>query len=249
MDLIERSEHGAQRHPWEIARATFFCRLLKRNDLLDSDTWLDVGSGDAWFAKQLLRSLPTTASVEAWDVFYTPEEVVGQSSGRLQLTIEQPHERFDRVLLMDVIEHIEDDRGFLRGILDKNLNADGRVLITVPAYQKLFSEHDVQLRHFRRYSPRECRSLIADCGLEICKQGGLFHSLLIARAIAIGIEKLRKKSSQQGIGRWTHGDFLTKAVLAALQSEARLSVSSSRRGLTVPGLTYWALCKRTSDSV
>ena len=47
-----------RRHPWEVARARFFIRLIQRLGLpAVTDGWLDVGAGDAWFAQQLLAVL------------------------------------------------------------------------------------------------------------------------------------------------------------------------------------------------
>lgn len=57
---------------------------------------------------------------------------------------------YDLLLLMDVIEHVEDPVGLInsyKGFLKK----EGRILITVPAFQSLWSQHDVILEHVKRY--------------------------------------------------------------------------------------------------
>lgn len=56
----------------------------------------------------------------------------------------------DGVLLADVLEHIEDDKNFLADILE-NLRPGAIVVITVPAFQFLWSRHDLVLGHVRRY--------------------------------------------------------------------------------------------------
>ena len=67
MDLIERHGAARGRHPWEIARARFFLRLLDRlGCLATTPSWLDVGAGDAWFAEQLRPLLPDEASLVCW---------------------------------------------------------------------------------------------------------------------------------------------------------------------------------------
>ena len=58
------------------------------------------------------------------------------------------------VLLTDVLEHIEDDRGFLSRIVSL-LSPDAVLLITVPAERALWSEHDISLGHYRRYEWEE----------------------------------------------------------------------------------------------
>lgn len=54
-------------------------------------------------------------------------------------------------LLMDVLEHIEDDVGFLKSTV-LSLPPGGYLLITVPAEMTLWSKHDEEVGHFRRYS-------------------------------------------------------------------------------------------------
>lgn len=73
--------------------------------------------------------------------------------------------RVKLITLMDVLEHVEDDRGLLESIIENV--ADGTVIvITVPADMTLWSEHDVVLGHFRRYDPRLLASLLTDLPAE-----------------------------------------------------------------------------------
>jgi len=59
--------------------------------------------------------------------------------------------KFDLIVLLDVLEHIEDTREFLSNI-NKILEDDGRVVFAVPAYQALWSKHDEDLKHIKRYN-------------------------------------------------------------------------------------------------
>ncbi len=65
------------------------------------------------------------------------------------------------VLLADVLEHIEDDRKFMEDII-YNLNRSGIILLTVPAHQFLWSNHDAALGHRRRYSAKSLHDLWKD---------------------------------------------------------------------------------------
>lgn len=67
-------------------------------------------------------------------------------------------EKFDLICLFDVLEHIEEDCNSLIEI-NKLLEDDGRIILTVPAYQFLFSEHDKYLHHKRRYSKKALLTL------------------------------------------------------------------------------------------
>jgi hypothetical protein len=248
VDLTERKGSVAQRHPWEVARAEFFLRLLARSGVLQADgIWLDVGSGDAWFGRQLRRLLPPEAELTCWDINYTPEDLaVGDESENegISLVAERPDVRFDRLLMLDVIEHVEDDAAFVRSTVRDLLTDGGIALISVPAYQALFSSHDRMLRHYRRYSPAGCRRLLESSGLIVLAEGGLFHSLLPARGAQVILDRVRPmKSLSAGIGDWQGGKIATRVLTRGLIIEGKLSLALGLRGHTLPGLSYWALCR------
>ena len=63
---------------------------------------------------------------------------------------------YDLILIADVIEHVRRPKNLLRN-LKKFLKKDGRILITVPAYQFLFSKKDKVLGHYRRYDKKRLK--------------------------------------------------------------------------------------------
>jgi len=66
---------------------------------------------------------------------------------------------FDMVFALDVIEHLDDDEAGLREFL-RVLKPGGKLVVTVPAYQFLWSQHDEALHHRRRYTrPQLLRAL------------------------------------------------------------------------------------------
>jgi SAM-dependent methyltransferase len=75
-----------------------------------------------------------------------------------------PDDSFDLVALFDVIEHIEDDRAVLEEVR-RVLKPGGRVFISVPAYQFLFSQNDRVVHHLRRYTATGLRRVVAGAGL------------------------------------------------------------------------------------
>jgi 2-polyprenyl-3-methyl-5-hydroxy-6-metoxy-1,4-benzoquinol methylase len=247
VDLVERRAGGIHRHPWELARARFFAELLRRLEAWPSTrAVLDVGAGDAWLAGELARAAPGVEFV-CWDAGYEAADLDTSTaaSPRLRLTAQAPTGRFDALLLLDVIEHVEDDRGFLREVTERNLSDDGWALVSVPAYQSLFSDHDVALRHFRRYAPDQCRRVLEGAGLRVVAEGGLFLSLLVARWLQVRTHRLRRgRAEATGVGAWQREDRVSRALTAILGTEARVDAWVGARGTpVVPGLSYWAFCR------
>ena len=78
--------------------------------------------------------------------------------------------------LFDVVEHIEDDHKFLQTI-HVHLASQGRIYLTVPAYQALWSEADVVAGHHRRYSKHVLRELIERAGFQVEFATGFFQFL------------------------------------------------------------------------
>jgi trans-aconitate methyltransferase len=251
MDLVERPEHVAVRHPWEEARFAFFAGVLARELGAERPlSVLDVGAGDAWFAEQLTTRLPVRRIV-CWDTGYTPEFLASQpapAGGALQLSRERPVGTFDLLLLLDVLEHVEDDRGFLAELVRESLAPGGHVLMSVPAWPQLFSSHDERLRHYRRYAPAAARRVLASAGLEVLRSAGLFHSLLVPRAVQVAGERLTGRPRPPAhLGEWNAPPVVTGLVRGALACEGLLSSAQARLGWSLPGLSWWALCRKQPD--
>jgi len=254
MDLRER-EGANQRHPWEIARARFVLEMLAdAGALQESPRILDVGAGDAFVAR-LLAEKVDGGRVVAWDAHFSDHDLASLAGVGLVPVREQPQGPFDAVLLLDVLEHVEDDDGFLRGIVAGGA-PEATFLVTVPAWPQLFSAHDVALRHFRRYTPETCRDLLVRAGLDVKRSGGLFHwPLLLRGPVVLGERLLRRRRREDdpsansvptGIGGWRHGRLVTNATAAALAVDQLVSKLAARAGVDLPGLSFWALCRKAA---
>lgn len=80
---------------------------------------------------------------------------------------------WDALSCMDVMEHVEDHRQFL-DCLRSSLGDGGRLFLTVPAFQSLFSSWDTQLGHYRRYEPRDIKPLFGKSGFKVERMTCLF---------------------------------------------------------------------------
>jgi SAM-dependent methyltransferase len=94
-----------------------------------------------------------------------------------------PAGTYDMVALLDVLEHVPDDRGSLSAILDR-LKPGGALLLTVPINPWMWSAHDVAHHHHRRYRRAEIRQLALDAGYEI-ELMSPFNSLLFPPIAAV----------------------------------------------------------------
>lgn len=111
-------------------------------------------------------------------------------------TFPHPEMRFDMITLLDVIEHVDDDRAFLRQAKSL-LTKSGRILITVPAYKFLWSSHDVINHHKRRYVRSLLRERMEDAGFEVSYLS-YFNTLLFPFAL---VERMLSRFSHQGMDK------------------------------------------------
>lgn len=92
-------------------------------------------------------------------------------------------ERFDLVVALDVLEHIDEDVDSLRS-LGACLAPGGRLLLTVPAYPWLYSGHDVIHHHRRRYTRRSLEAAVVAAGMQV-HRAGYFNTLLLPLVVAM----------------------------------------------------------------
>lgn len=252
-----RVPDGAARHPWELSRANFFRRQLAHH-LRPGTRVLDVGAGDGYFASSLVAAVRPGGEVVCFDAGYSNDqlaELQRTMPAGLGFTSVKPASRFDVVLMLDVLEHVADDRGFLADIVRGSLASGGVLVASVPAYQSLFTRHDLGLRHHRRYTIGGLRRLMRDAGLEVATSGGLFHGLLPVRAaqklgeIVCGrwtrpAPDAAPEHVDTGLTHWKGSRWLSHIVLGVLGMDNRVSAACARARIPLPGLSGWALGRK-----
>lgn len=155
-------------HWWFVARERIIAAVLVQLPLSPGRlSLLDVGCGTGGF----LKSLPDRFETYGTDT--SPLAVQFSRQRGLQNVFECRLEdfprndlRFDIITLLDVIEHVDDDGKLLQQAL-RLLNPGGFMLITVPAFPFLWSQHDVINHHKRRYTRKSLRNVIEGNGLII----------------------------------------------------------------------------------
>ncbi len=94
---------------------------------------------------------------------FSAEDLGAASAARLE---ELREKRFDTVLCVNVLEHIEDDYGFAARLASLVVPG-GRLILLVPAHPALYGKYDALDGHFRRYGKRRLREVVARCDLEL----------------------------------------------------------------------------------
>lgn len=241
MDLSEKLEENENRHPWEISRAENIYKIVRHNER--DCVYADIGSGDMYFA-HILTAI-TSEKIYCVDLNFSEEKEEGQI---IQLTdiSKIPAGTVDCVFLMDVLEHVEDDAGFLGAILNM-VKDNGQIIITVPAFQMLFSEHDKFLKHFRRYNIAQLQRIASENNLMICRKFYFYSSLFILRALTMVLEKIRPaKPANEGIGAWKLGSnhLITKLIVKTLHLDFATNKFLAKCGVIFFGLSICMVCRK-----
>jgi SAM-dependent methyltransferase len=179
-----------ERHWWWRAREAAILELLAR--LAPAGGFgriLDVGCGDGLFFPGLARF----GEPEGLEV----EEALVTDAGRARGTIHvgpfdalfEPGHRFGLVTLLDVVEHLDDDVEALRHAA-RLAAPDGLLVITVPAFQALWTAHDDTNHHRRRYTRGSLLRAAREAGLEIRSCRYLFHWLFPVKILVRLKERL-----------------------------------------------------------
>jgi SAM-dependent methyltransferase len=243
MDLVELQDPKGLRHPWELARVGAVREILFPY-LYDSMRILDLGCGDGFVARKLCGDVPGR-KVTAVDINLDEErisELESLSSSIRYLRQVPEDEKFDLLLIMDVLEHVKDDVTFLANGVERHLASGGKVMITVPSFQFLFGHHDVVLGHYRRYRLGQAEAVAEASGLTVLDSGYLFGSLLLPKlwynfTSGAGF-------SSVGIGDWGGSGLVTALISKALNLDNAFLRSAARLGIKLPGLSAWLLCQK-----
>jgi SAM-dependent methyltransferase len=148
--------------------------------------------------------------------------------------------------LFDVLEHIEDDVATLTSIC-RMLRSRGRLYLTVPAYQFLFSGEDRAAGHFRRYSRRSLNYALTRAGFNI-EYGGYFFFFLPVPIFLFRTLPSWFKADQAYPAHSVSGDHMTPALIGqqisvALAWESRLIACGGRIRF---GGSYLAVARKPS---
>ncbi|NQU44602.1 class I SAM-dependent methyltransferase [bacterium] len=130
---------------------------------------LDVGCGDGYFLALLAeRGIRADGIDGSADAIERSKRRLGERAGDLRCCFIQefkPDEPYDLLMCGEVLEHIEDDEGFLKE-MHRIAAPDATLVLTVPVDMSLWSEADAAAGHFRRYTKDEIFGKLRRAGFE-----------------------------------------------------------------------------------
>ncbi len=151
---------------------------------------LDIGCGTGAMSHRLTRwGQVVSADFSPLALQFSRRRGLHHLVGADAMNLPLAAKAFDTLVAMDMLEHLPDDKAALREF-HRVLKPGGRVLLTVPAYSHLWSEHDVALMHFRRYVRSELREKFTDAGFRVEK---LSHTMTTLYPIVAAQRKLNAK--------------------------------------------------------
>jgi len=217
-------EHATADHFWMQWRHELLVRQLTKIGH-PIEKALEVGCGHGVVRQLVERDMGI--AVDGCDLNRRALEMAANGKGRLlvyDIFDRNPAllEAYDLVLLMDVIEHLDDDLGFLSAALE-HLKPGGIIAINVPAHMAFYSKYDEVVGHKRRYNRARIEWLFRQTHvgpLSIAYWGLTLLPLLLARKIV-----LRFVSREQTIHTgFAEHNVVTRKILRTMQ---RLELSAS----------------------
>jgi SAM-dependent methyltransferase len=235
----ELQTHQAEdRHWWYRGRRNVLERVIADLHLPARARILDAGCGSGRNMVELARH-GTVTGVELSEASVRLARERGAGEVVEGSVLEMPFEAdsFEMAASLDVIEHLEDDLAALRE-LRRVVAPGGSLLVTVPAYQWLWSGHDEINHHFRRYTRRSLQRAGEQAGWQQVRTT-YFNSLLLPAAIMLRVlDRFSRKTTESSLDLWVPPEPLNWLLERPLSLEAALI---GRGGRIPAGLSLLAV--------
>lgn len=181
-------------HFWFVARRKIIETVLGRFINLQNSKNLDVleiGSGTGGNLKYFSEYFPKIKGIEPdKDALKLSKEKIKLEikSGGLPDDLPYKNQKFDIIFLFDVLEHINKDFKSLAKIKNR-LKKGGLLFITIPAFKFLWSQHDTDHQHYRRYTKKDIKTILKKNNYKVLYSS--YYNFLLSPLI-IGTRFLKK---------------------------------------------------------
>lgn len=187
------AEHFWVRHRNEVIREHFGNLICERNEVAE------VGCGSGLVLSYLSEVLHRR--IDGFELNLDALKLCPKVSGLLYiydfLQRQSDYlEKYDLLIMMDVLEHIENEQEFLRAIRD-HITPQGYLIVGVPMRQHLYSSYDRAAGHHRRYDQNYLKSVVESSGFKVVKSvqwGHVYLPLLVIRKLFLGSRRLSRGS-------------------------------------------------------
>jgi SAM-dependent methyltransferase len=228
------------RHWWYAGRRQIVRSEIERLALPPRPVLLDAGCGSGRMLDELSRYGEAFGiDSSAWAV------AAGRGRGHPDVTLgtvehmPYPDGIFDLVTCLDVLEHTPDHELTLAELL-RVTAPGGHLIVTVPAYQSLWSAHDEVNRHYRRYRRRTLRSAALGAGWKVTRDTH-FNSILLPAAALVRLARKFHRGERARSELSFTPPWLDRLLVAPFRLEAFFL----RHSLRLPaGLSLLAVLRR-----
>jgi hypothetical protein len=233
MDLREVGQLGGDegRHWYYASKARALQRCLMGKP---PEKILDVGAGSGFFSKMLLRQT-TARSAICVDPGYSEDRSEIQSGKPIAFRRVQAVGDADVILLMDVLEHVDDDVGLVRAYAGP-ARSGTRFIVSVPAFSWLWSAHDEFLEHRRRYTLNQILRVLSQAGLSPVTGFYFFAALFPAIAAQRLWRRLWTTERVAGSDLRQHHPLINSMLTGVCRAECTIARHNRAFGLTAFGV-------------
>jgi SAM-dependent methyltransferase len=225
----ELQTHQAEnRHWWYRGRRTVLDGVIADLGMPANARILDAGCGSGRFMVDLAkRGEVTGVELSDTSVALARQRGIGEVVAGSVLEMPFADASFDLAVSLDVVEHLEDDVAALRE-LRRVVAPGGALLVTVPAYQWLWSGHDEINHHHRRYTRRTLQSAAEQASWKQTRTT-YFNSLLLPVAILLRVlDRFSTKTTESSLDLWIPPEPLNWLLERPLALEAALVARGGR---------------------
>jgi SAM-dependent methyltransferase len=226
------------RHWWFRSRRRVIWALVQRANPPSSPRILDAGCGTGRNLMDFQRLGPAEGvdlSPQAVE-FCRRRGLDGVREGAIE-SLPFESGRFNLIFATDVIEHLPDDGPALEE-LQRVAAPSGQLIITVPAYNWLWSQHDTSWHHYRRYTRPRLRERVRAHGWEPIAETYFYSALLPPVAVVRTLQRLRSNGNGKSDLHLSPG-ALNRWLELPVRGEAKLI----ERGASLPaGVSLGMVC-------
>jgi len=221
-DEYTRMYEMEDRYWWFVARRRIALKLLVRYLRAPSGVLLDVGCGTGVVLKELEKlGEPAGLDMSAIALEYCQQRGLTRLIRGDATAMPIRPNQCSAIVGLDVFEHIDRDGAAFEEAFH-GLAPGGILVLSVPAFQRLWGPHDIALMHFRRYTRPVLRDRLERAGFQIER---LSYSVFLLFPIVVVVrffEKRRKgpaKASLVALPRWIN------SILIGIQAFEALLIS------------------------